>query len=83
MTQRDYIEVNARTQAQMQRKELLIMSSNTSISIRLNKKVKEEASKVLISLGMTTSAAVNILLRQIIIADKKFPFVPTVKGRKR
>lgn len=49
---------------------------DTSITIRTNKEVREKAQKIFGDLGITTSAGINMFLRQV-IAEKGIPFTPT------
>ena len=43
------------------------MDKTTSIHIRIEPDIKNKVEKILSSLGMTTTEAINIYLRQIII----------------
>ncbi len=49
------------------------MKKTTNINIRVNPDIKAEADAILSYLGMTTSEAVTIFLRQVII-NKGLPF---------
>jgi DNA-damage-inducible protein J len=49
---------------------------DTVINIRTNKKVRDEAKKVFSKMGLTTSAGINLFLRQV-VAEKGLPFTPT------
>lgn len=48
----------------------------TTISVRIDDKVKAAASKELAALGLDLSSGVNIFLRQV-IREKGLPFQPT------
>ncbi len=48
----------------------------TTINIRIEEKLKKEASKTLASLGMDTSSAIKMFLTQV-VAHKGLPFRPT------
>lgn len=48
----------------------------TTINIRIEEKLKKEASKTLASLGMDTSSAIKMFLTQV-VAQKGLPFRPT------
>lgn len=48
----------------------------TTISVRIDEKVKNAASKELAALGLDLSSSVNIFLRQVIM-EKGLPFQPT------
>lgn len=54
---------------------------NTVINIRTNKEVHNKAQKVFSSLGISTSAGVNMFLRQVVM-EKGIPFVPTTNTKK-
>ena len=49
------------------------MSKTSSMHIRVEPKVKEEVEKILKALGMTSTEAINIYLRQIIL-NSGIPF---------
>ena len=49
---------------------------DTVLNIRTNQVVKDKAQEVLLSMGMNTSTAVNIFLRQV-VAEGRLPFTPT------
>ncbi len=49
------------------------MAKTSSMHIRIEQKIKDEVEKILKSLGMTTTEAINIYLRQIII-NSGIPF---------
>ncbi len=49
------------------------MAKTSSMHIRVEPKVKEEVEKILNSLGMTSTEAINIYLRQIIL-NSGIPF---------
>ncbi len=48
----------------------------TTINIRIDEKLKKEATKTLASLGMDTSSAVKMFLTQV-VREKGLPFTPT------
>lgn len=52
------------------------MSKNTTLTIRLNKDVKEHAAKVASGMGLDLSTAVNMFLVEI-SKTNKLPFTPT------
>lgn len=54
---------------------------DTVINIRTNKEIREKARKVFSSIGISTSAGVNMFLHQV-VAEKGLPFTPTVDARK-
>jgi DNA-damage-inducible protein J len=49
--------------------------SDTTIQVRTTAELKQEADKVLKSLGITLSDEVNMFLRQV-VADQGLPFQP-------
>lgn len=49
---------------------------NTTVNVRLEKKIKIEASKTLARLGLDMSTAVKMFLYQV-VADQGIPFTPT------
>jgi DNA-damage-inducible protein J len=49
--------------------------SDTTIQVRTTAELKQEADKVLKSLGITLSDGVNMFLRQV-VADQGLPFQP-------
>ena len=51
------------------------------MSIRTEKKVRDGAKKILAEMGISTSAGVNMFLRQV-IAEKGLPFRPVVDTKK-
>ena len=51
----------------------MAVKTDTSMTIRMNKEVKQEAQKIFASLGMDMSTAVNVFLRQAILF-RGFPF---------
>lgn len=51
--------------------------SNALVQTRINQQIKEEASVVLASIGMTVSDAVRLLLTRV-AQEKKLPFEPLV-----
>lgn len=52
--------------------------SDTSLTIRTNKEVKQQAQEILSDLGMDMSTAINVFLRQI-ISHQGFPFEVRLK----
>lgn len=50
-----------------------------TISIRVSSTTKYKAQQVFKSLGITTSSAINMFLKQA-IKEQKLPFNPTVKA---
>ena len=54
---------------------------DTVINIRTNKDVRNKAKKVFSSLGISTSAGVNMFLNQVAI-EKGLPFTPTMDTKK-
>jgi DNA-damage-inducible protein J len=53
---------------------MFYMSKSSAMTIRIHPEVKSQADKVLQHLGMTTSEAVNIFLRQVVI-NNGIPFL--------
>lgn len=53
------------------------MKTTTLAPIRINPETKEEAGKILASMGLTTSAAVTLFLNQVIV-EKGLPFKPSL-----
>ena len=49
------------------------MKDTIMISMRLNRKVKEEAEKIFSSLGLTLTAGVNLYLSQVVM-QQRIPF---------
>lgn len=49
---------------------------NTTVNVRLEKKIKAEASKTLAGLGLDMSTAVKMFLYQV-VAEQGIPFKPT------
>jgi len=49
---------------------------NTTVNVRLEKKIKMEASKTLSGLGLDMSTAVKMFLYQV-VAEQGIPFIPT------
>lgn len=49
---------------------------NTTVNVRLEKKIKTEASKTLSSLGLDMSTAVKMFLCQV-VTEQGIPFIPT------
>jgi len=54
---------------------------DTVINIRTDKNVRNEAKKVFSKMGLSTSAGINIFLRQV-ITEKGLPFTPTSDAKK-
>lgn len=46
------------------------------VNVRTTRQTKDRAQKVLSSMGMNTSAAVNMFLNQV-VAEGKLPFTPS------
>ena len=53
------------------------MKDTIMISMRLNRKVKEEAEKIFSSLGLTLTAGVNLYLSQVVM-QQRIPFSLTL-----
>jgi len=49
---------------------------NTTVNVRVEKKIKTEASKTLSGLGLDMSTAVKMFLCQV-VTEQGIPFVPT------
>lgn len=49
---------------------------NTTVNVRVDRKIKAEASKTLSGLGLDMSTAVKMFLYQV-VNDRGIPFVPT------
>ncbi len=49
---------------------------NTTVNVRVEKKIKTEASRTLSGLGLDMSTAVKMFLYQV-VAEQGIPFVPT------
>lgn len=49
---------------------------NTTVNVRLEKKIKIEASRILSSLGLDMSTAVKMFLYQV-VTEQGIPFAPT------
>lgn len=54
---------------------------DTVINIRTNKEIRNKAQKVFSSMGISTSAGVNMFLHQV-VAEKGLPFTPTTDTKK-
>ena len=54
---------------------------NAVINIRTNKEIRNKAQRVFSSLGISTSAGVNLFLNQV-IQEKGLPFIPTTNSKK-
>ncbi len=54
---------------------------DTSITIRTDKETRRKAKKVFADLGLTTSAGINMFLRQV-VTHKGLPFTPTIDKKK-
>lgn len=54
---------------------------NTTINIRTNKEIRKKAGEVFASLGISTSAGVNMFLNQV-VREKGLPFAPTTDLKK-
>ena len=53
------------------------MKDTIMISMRLNRKVKEEAEKIFSSLGLTLTTGVNLYLSQVVM-QQRIPFALTL-----
>lgn len=49
---------------------------NTTVNVRLDRKIKQEAGKTLSGLGLDMSTAVKMFLYQV-VAEQGIPFTPT------
>ena len=49
----------------MMTKELIAVAKNTTVNLRVDSEVKEEAGEILASMGLTFSEAFNLMLHQI------------------
>lgn len=49
---------------------------NTTVNVRLDRKIKAEATKTLSGLGLDMSTAVKMFLYQV-VSEQGIPFVPT------
>ncbi|WP_050806237.1 type II toxin-antitoxin system RelB/DinJ family antitoxin [Lentilactobacillus kisonensis] len=56
--------------------EMITMTKDTTLTIRLNKEIKSQAAKVAAGMGIDLATAINMFLVQIIKTDR-LPFVPT------
>ncbi len=54
---------------------------NIVINIRTNKEIRDKAQKVFSAMGVSTSAGVNMFLRQV-VREKGLPFTPTTDVNK-
>ena len=54
---------------------------DTVINIRTNKEIRNKAKKVFSSLGISTSAGVNMFLHQVVLA-RGLPFTPVADAKK-
>lgn len=54
---------------------------DTVINIRTNKEIRNKAKKVFSSLGISTSAGINMFLHQVAL-EKGLPFKPTIDTKK-
>ena len=52
---------------------------DTVINIRTDKKVRDEARKIFLKMGLSTSAGINLFLRQVIV-EKGLPFTPLTEN---
>ena len=52
------------------------MSKNTTLTIRLNKEIKQHAAKVISDMGLDLSTAINVFLVEI-SKTNKLSFTPT------
>ena len=56
----------------------MVAKADTSMTIRMNKEVKQQAQMIFADLGMDMSTAINVFLRQAIFY-KGFPFEVVLK----
>jgi DNA-damage-inducible protein J len=61
--------------------EVGIMSANAVVRARIDKHIKEEASVVLETMGLTTSDAIRLMLTRV-AREKALPFEPLVPNKK-
>ena len=54
---------------------------NTVINIRTNREIRDKAQKVFSALGISTSAGVNMFLRQVVV-ERGLPFAPQTDAKK-
>lgn len=54
---------------------------NTVINIRTDKNIRDQAKKIFSKIGLSTSAGINMFLRQV-VADEGLPFIPSVDSTK-
>lgn len=54
---------------------------DTVINIRTNKEIRTEAQRVFSSIGISTSAGINLFLNQV-VQEKGLPFIPTTNLKK-
>ena len=54
---------------------------NTEINIRTNREIRDKAQKVFSALGISTSAGVNMFLRQVVV-ERGLPFAPQTDAKK-
>ena len=59
--------------------EVMTLSKDTTLTIRLNKDIKEHASEVVAGMGIDLSTAVNMFLVEL-TKTNQLPFVPTGKS---
>ena len=55
------------------------MSPNVAIQVRVSRELKQESEEVFAEMGMTTSEAIRIFLKQVANTGV-FPFQPTAKS---
>lgn len=53
---------------------------NTVINIRTNKETRDRAKRIFSSMGISTSAGINMFLHQVTI-EKGMPFTPTIDAK--
>ena len=72
--------LNCILRVKSQKGGFIIMSvkTDTSMTIRMNKEVKQQAQQIFAELGMDMTTAVNVFLRQA-IRNQGFPFDITLK----
>jgi DNA-damage-inducible protein J len=61
--------------------EIIIMTANAVVRARIDEHIKEEASVVLATMGLTVSDAFRILLTRV-AKEKALPFEPLIPNKK-
>ncbi len=57
----------------------MAVKADTSMTIRMNREVKQQAQQIFTDLGMDMTTAINVFLRQA-ISHKGFPFEVTLQN---